>query len=283
MNTKKRLSKLLDELRLKEIKEFLKELVDLAEKESLSHEEFLLELLEKEVEGRNQRKKEKFLQESKLPHGKTMQSFDIKRLDLHLVGIVKRLLSGEFIERKENVLAFGNPGTGKTHILAGICRELVEKGHRVLFITCQKLVQDLLRKKQELLLSEALKKLDRYAIILIDDIGYVQQNRAEMEVLFSFLAYRYERGSVMVTSNLPFSQWEKIFKDPMTTAAAIDRLIHHCVILEMNLLSYRLEESQRNKKKLLQTEDSDQEEPTEKKKEEDSPDDKESGNLKEKT
>jgi DNA replication protein DnaC len=115
-------------------------------------------------------------------------------------------------------------------------------------LTCSLLVQDLLRSKRDLVLDKALKKLSKYEVLIIDDIGYVQHNRAEMEVLFSLLAYRYERGSVMITSNLPFSQWESIFKDPMTTAAAIDRLVHHSVILELNLKSYRIEEAKKQKR-----------------------------------
>jgi DNA replication protein DnaC len=113
----------------------------------------------------------------------------------------------------------------------------------VLFASCNLLVQQLLLAKQELSLPRVLKRLSKYDALIIDDIGYVQQNRQEMEVLFVLLAERYERGSVMITSNLPFSQWERIFKDPMTTAAAIDRLVHHSVILELNLPSYRLEHS----------------------------------------
>ena len=145
------------------------------------------------------------------------------------------------MDRAENVLAFGNPGSGKTHLLCAIAQELVRRGRRILFCPCQLLVQELLLAKRDLALAQVLKRLARYEALMIDDIGYVQQSREEMEVLFTLLADRYERGSVMLTSNLPFSKWEAIFKDPMTTAAAIDRLVHHSVILELNLPSYRLE------------------------------------------
>ena len=117
-------------------------------------------------------------------------------------------------------------------------------GRRVPFSTCSLLVQDLLLAKRDLKLSRAMKKLASYEALMIDDLGYVQQSREEMEVLFTLLAERYERGSVLITSNLPFSKWEAIFKDPMTTAAAIDRLVHHSVILELNIPSYRLEQAQ---------------------------------------
>ena len=131
------------------------------------------------------------------------------------------LLEGSFVDRHENLLAFGNPGSGKTHLLCAIGQELVHRGHRVLFTTCSLLVQELLLAKRELRLARLLKRFAKFRPLIIDDIGYVQQDREEMEVLFTLLAERYERGSIILTSNLPFSKWEKIFKDPMTTAAAI--------------------------------------------------------------
>ena len=152
------------------------------------------------------------------------------------------------MDRVENILAFGNPGSGKSHLLCALAQELVYQGRRVLFRPCDLLVQELLVAKRELQLAQLLKKLSRFQALLIDDIGYVQQSREEMEVLFTLLSHRYERGSVMVTANLPFSAWEKIFKDPMTTAAAIDRLVHHSVILELNIPSYRLEQAQSHRR-----------------------------------
>jgi DNA replication protein DnaC len=139
-------------------------------------------------------------------------------------------------------------GSGKTHLLAAIAQELVRSGRKVLFTTCNLLVQDLLIAKRDLKLSRLLKRLAAFAVLVIDDLGYVQQSREEMEVLFTLLAERYERGSVLLTSNLPFSQWEQIFKNPMTTAAAIDRLVHHSVIIELNLPSYRAEQAKKAKK-----------------------------------
>ena len=149
-----------------------------------------------------------------------------------------RTALGEFIllqrplDRRENILAFGQPGSGKTHLVCAIGQELIYRGHRVLFRSCDLLVQELLVAKRDLYLPRLLKQLGRNDALIIDDIGYVQHSREEMEVLFALLAYRYERGSVMITSNLPFSKWDQIFKDPMTTAAAIDRLVHHSVVLE---------------------------------------------------
>lgn len=151
------------------------------------------------------------------------------------------------MDRRENVLAFGNPGSGKTHLLSAIAHEMIQQGRRVYYQPCSLLVQELLIAKRDLKLSRVLNKLGRYDVVVIDDIGYVQQSREEMEVLFTLLADRYERGSVMLTSNLPFSKWEAIFKDPLTTAAAIDRLVHHSVILELNMPSYRLAAAKQSK------------------------------------
>ena len=186
---------------------------------------------------------------SKLPLEKTLESFELNRLPLSVRQQVKILLDGSFVDRRENLLAFGNPGSGKTHLLCGICHELARQGRRVYFSTCDLIVQELLRAKRELELDKLLKKLSRFEAMMIDDFGYVKQDRDEMEVLFTLLAHRYERGSMLLTSNLPFSRWETIFKDPMTTAAAIDRLVHHSVVLELNVPSYRAEQARKRKHK----------------------------------
>src|SRR6266550_4318603 len=150
------------------------------------------------------------------------------------------LCEGAFVERGDNVLAFGLPGRGKTHLVCAIGHELIQRGHRVLFTATFALVQRLLAAKRDLRLEKELAALDVYDAVILDDIGYVQQSRDEMEVLFTFLAERYERKTVMITSNLVFSEWERIFKDPMTTMAAIDRVVHHSVILDLMAVdSYR--------------------------------------------
>jgi len=217
-----------------------------AEKETLSYEQFLLEVTEREREGRRKSRIRKLLKESGLPLEKSLANFDLKRLPVKVGRQVRTLLEGSFLDRKENLLAFGNPGSGKSHLLCALAQELlVNGGRRMRFTTCALLVQELLIAKRELRLSREIKRLARYDGLLIDDLGYVQQSREEMEVLFTLLAERYERGSVLMTSNLPFSKWEEIFKDPMTTAAAIDRLVHHAVILELNIPSYRVEEAKK--------------------------------------
>ena len=239
----------LKELRLPTVRACYPELVEQATQESLGYERFLFELLDREREGRWQRRIERFLRDSRLPLEKSLEAFDMKRLPTKLRQQVKSLLEGSFVDRRENVLAFGKPGSGKTHLLCAICQELARQGRRVRYTTCSLLVQELLAAKRDLVLPQAIKRLGRYEALLIDDIGYVQQDRDEIEVLFTLLAERYERGSVLITSNLPFSRWEEIFKDPMTTAAAIDRLVHHSVILELNVSSYRVESAKGAKRR----------------------------------
>lgn len=236
----------LRQLHLSTIRTCYQEEANLARQESLSYEAYLQELVTRECEERRHKRIVRFLKESRLPLEKNMTTFDKSRLPARMSGLVNSLLEGSFLDRCENILAFGNPGSGKTHLLCAIAQELINIDKRVFFSPCSMLVQELLVAKRDLVLPRLLKKLANYDAMLIDDIGYVQQSREEMEVLFTLLAYCYERSSVMLTSNLPFSQWEKIFKDPMTTAAAIDRLVHHSVILELNLDSYRLKKAKQN-------------------------------------
>lgn len=238
----------LKELHLPTVRECFEAAALQARQEALSYERYLLELCEREMEVRREKRIERLLRESKLPLEKSLGAFNLKRLPQKVLQQANVLLEGHFLGKRENVLAFGNPGSGKTHLLCAIGQELIRKGHRVLFMSCGLLVQELLIAKRDLKLAKVFKRLSGFAAIILDDIGYVQQNREEMEVLFALLAERYERGSILVTSNLPFSKWDSIFKDAMTTAAAIDRLVHHSVILELNLPSYRIEHAKKTKK-----------------------------------
>ena len=242
-----KLLKNLTELHLPAMRACFEESARRAEKETLSYEQYLLELTQRECEARDRNRIARLLKESSLPQEKTMANFDLKRLPLKVGRQLKVLLEGGFLDRKENLLLFGNPGAGKSHLLCALAHELVAQGRRMKYTSCAMLVQDLLAAKRDLRLSKEIKKLARYDGLIIDEMGYVQQSREEMEVLFTLLAERYERGSVMLTSNLPFSKWEEIFKDPMTTAAAIDRLVHHSIILELNIPSYRLEQAQKDR------------------------------------
>ncbi len=216
------------------------EMMQLAEAQNWGYRKLLLQLCEAEAADRRERKRQRLLRESKLPSGKTLGNLEEGQLPAPVRRQLPTLLEGGFIERAENLLAFGLPGRGKTHFLCALGRELILRhGLAVYFTPTFKLVQQLLAAKQELKLDAALKKLDRFKAIILDDLGYVQQSREEMEVLFTFLADRYERRSVLVSSNLVFSQWDQIFKDPMTTMAAVDRLVHHATILEFNNVSIR--------------------------------------------
>ena len=217
----------------------------LATEESWSYERYLAELCEREVADRQERRIERLLRQSRLPLEKTKETLDESKLTAKVRKQLGTLYEGGFLKQAENVLTFGLPGRGKTHAMCAIGHELVRQGHAVWFVAAYELVQHLLRAKRELELERTIKRLDRFEAVLIDDIGYVQQDREEMEVLFTFLSARYERRSVMITSNLVFSQWEKIFKDPMTTACAIDRLVHHATILELTGSSYREQEAKR--------------------------------------
>jgi DNA replication protein DnaC len=200
---------------------------------------YLRHLVELEIEDRRVRKVERVLKASHLPAAKTLSTLDAVRFPDKIRRQLPALCGGAFLDRAENILAFGLPGRGKTHLVCAIGHELVQKGRSVLFTPAYSLVQGLLAAKRALTLERELVRLDRFEVVIIDDIGYVRQQQEEMGVLFTFLAERYERRSVIITSNLVFSQWDSIFKDPMTTAAAIDRLVHHCTILELPGPSYR--------------------------------------------
>ena len=215
-----------------------------AEREGWGFERYLGQLAEIEIEERRRRRIDRLLRASDLPHDKTLATLKPAQLPVPVRRRLPGLCEGGFVERAENLLAFGLPGRGKTHVVAAIGHELVQRGYQVLFVPAFKLVQRLLAAKRDLALETTLRRLDRFDAVILDDLGYVQQSREEMEVLFTFLAERYERRSVLITSNLVFSQWDRIFHDPMTTAAAIDRLVHHAVILEMSGKSVRAEEAQ---------------------------------------
>jgi DNA replication protein DnaC len=243
------LALLLRSFRLPTMASIWEETVDRAEKQNWGYRRFLQHLCESEAQDRRERKMGRLLKASGLPDGKTLGNLDDKLLPAKVRRLLPSLMDGGFVERAENVLAFGLPGRGKSHFLAAVGRELILR-HRyaVLFTPTFKLVQQLLAAKKNLRLEAELKRLDGYRVVILDDIGYVQQDRQEMEVLFTFLAERYERRSVMISTNLVFSKWDQIFKDPMTTMAAIDRLVHHATILEFNGDSIRAQKAKEKDK-----------------------------------
>lgn len=230
---------LLRALKLPAFARYAEEMAAKATREGWTYGRYLQHLAELEVEERRVRRIDRALRDSELPPEKTLATLDRGRLPTKVAKLLPTLCDGGFVERGENLLVFGLPGRGKTHVVAAIGHELIQRGYRVLFTPTFALVQRLLAAKRDLRLERELAALDIYHAVILDDIGYVQQSRDEMEVLFTFLAERYERKSVLITSNLVFSDWIRIFKDPMTTAAAIDRLIHHAVILEMTGASFR--------------------------------------------
>jgi DNA replication protein DnaC len=216
------------------------ELATLCESQQKSHLHYLSLLAQEETEYRQQQRIALLLKDAKLPRNKHLGDFEAKRIPGLSMTLLHTLAQGDFMEHYENILIFGNPGTGKTHLSIALAREWCLQGHRVYYISAAVLVQQLLQAKQELKLTQLIKRYDRYEVLLIDDISYIPYERSETDVLFQLLAERYEMRSTLITSNLPFNKWSTLFKDEMTTAATIDRLVHHSVILELNAESYRM-------------------------------------------
>jgi DNA replication protein DnaC len=243
--TKASLTVLLRALKLPAFARYYEEIAQKAEREGWTFGQYLHHLATLEVEERRQRRIERNMKQSELPLEKTLATINRARVPAKVQKQLPTLCEGTFVERGDNVLIFGLPGRGKTHLACAIGHELVRGGRRVFFTPTFALVQRLLAAKRDLKLERELAQLDGFDAVILDDLGYVQQSRDEMEVLFTFLAERYERRSVIITSNLVFSQWDRIFKDPMTTAAAIDRLVHHAVVVEMTGESVRADEAKK--------------------------------------
>ena len=215
----------------------------------------LAEVCELEADARKERRVDRLRRASKLPPAKTFDSLERERVPRPAFLKIQELANGDFLDRADNVLLFGVPGVGKSHLACALGHALVERGRSVLFTPTYQLVQTLLAARRDLVLPKALRTLDVFDAIILDDLGYVQQTADEAEVLFTLMAERYERRSLIITSNLVFSEWNRIFKSPMTTAAAIDRLVHHAAIIEIDRGSVRAEEAKRRNPKRSKTDE----------------------------
>ena len=231
---------LLKELRLSAIVESWQSCLQKAETEGWNYTKFLSILFEHEVEARQRKRIQTYLKNAHLPPGKSLATFDFNQVQtLNRAKIDDIACNTNWVKQAENILIFGPSGVGKSHLAAAIGHALVEKQIRVLFTSTTKIVQNLQAFRRDCRLPEELSKLDAYDVIILDDIGYVRKDEAETHVLFELIAQRYESGSLIVTSNQPFSEWDSIFATNSMTVAAIDRLIHHASILEMQSESYR--------------------------------------------
>lgn len=235
-----RVELLLTELRLPSVKAIWPKLAAQSDKEGWPAARFLAALAEHEVADRARRRIERHMAEARLPAGKTLATFDFDSVPMLSKAQVMALASGDvWLETGSNLLLFGPPGVGKSHLSAAIGLALVENGWRVLFTRTTDLVQRLQMARRELALEATIAKLDRYDLLILDDIAYVSKDQAETSVLFELIAARYERRSLLITANQPFGEWGRIFPDQAMTLAAIDRLVHHATIMEMNVESYR--------------------------------------------
>ena len=243
-----RLPLLCTELRLPSVGHLWPAITEQADRDGWPAARTLAALFEHEVAERAQRRTQRHLAEARLPVGKTLDTFDFTAVPMISKARIAALAQGDtWLETGTNILAFGPPGTGKSHLAAALGSALVEAGDRVLFTRTTDLVQQLQTARQELKLAAAIEKLDKYHLIVLDDLSYLQKNQAETSVLFELISARYERRSIMITANQPFSAWDQIFPDPAMTIATIDRLVHHSIIFEMNTDSYRRRTAQARK------------------------------------
>lgn len=244
------LNLMLTALRLPTIRALWKSFAERADTEGWPAARLLASLAEHELAERERRRKERHLNEARLPPGKSLESFEFAAVPTLSKARVHALAAGDgWLEQGANCLMFGPSGTGKSHLAAAIGFALVENGYRVLFARTTDLAQKLQRARQELALEAALAKLDRYQLLILDDFTYLQKNEAESGVLFELISLRYERRSLLLTANQPFQEWGSLFPSETVAVAAVDRLVHHSVILEMNAESYRRRAAQQNARK----------------------------------
>jgi len=242
---------LLKQLKLVTVYQHLDELTQKASQESLGYLEYLSKLLEVEVNHRESKRIERYLKEAKLPSGKFLGNFKFDEVaNLEKQQILAYADDTQWIKNAQNIMFFGASGLGKTHLAAGIASGLIQQGVRVLMSSAIALIQKLQQAKAEYKLQEALIKLDRYPLLIIDEVGYAKKQELETSVLFELIAHRYESRSIMITSNKGFSQWDEVFPDNMMAVAAIDRLVHHAKIFNLEGESYRKKSRTDNKQNI---------------------------------
>jgi len=240
-----RLGVMLGELRLPTIKRLAEDLCAQSDREGWRAHRLLEALLEHELNERETRRLDRHRAESGLSPDKRLSSFDFAAVPSVSKAQVTALAEGtEWLDRGANVLLFGPPGVGKSHLVCALGHALIDAGRRVLFMRCGDLVQRLQAARRDLRLPQELAKLDRFDLLILDDLSYVRKDQAETSVLFELIAERYEHKSLAVTANTPFSKWGEVFVEPAMTLAAVDRLVHHSTILEMNVESYRRRSAQ---------------------------------------
>ena len=253
-----RLPLLLAELRLPAIARMWPEMAERSDREAWPAARLLSVLAELETAERARRRIERHLAEARLPPDKTLDTFDFAHVPMLSKARVLALASGDaWLEKGANLLLFGPPGSGKSHVSAALARALVENGYRALFTRTTDLVQRLQAARQDLALEAAITKLDRYDLLILDDLSYVRRDQAETSVLFELISRRYERRSLLITANQSFSSWNNVFPDPAMTVAAIDRLVHHAVVIEMNVESYRQRSAAARKSRIAPTQKAD--------------------------
>lgn len=249
MSSPETLSLLLRELRLSTISKILEETINAAHNKKWSHEKFLAVLCEAETAARYSKRIQRYIKDSKLPAGKSLATFDFKAAKTvdkaHILALAE---NSSWLEKAENLILFGPSGVGKSHIAAAIGHSLVDQGIRCLFTPTTNLVQQLQLARKEYRLPDAMHKLDKYALLILDDIGYAKKDESETNVLFELISHRYETGSIIITANQPFSDWDKVFPDSMMAVAAIDRLVHHATIINIQDESYRKKTAGRKKR-----------------------------------
>ena len=235
-----KLTLMLNELRLPTIKQLWPTFADRSDKEGWPAARFLSAITEHEIAERGRRRMERHLAEAKLLPGKTLDTFDFDAVPMISKAQVMAICAGDsWLENGANLILFGPPGGGKSHLSSAIGLALIEKGWRVLFVRTSDLVQKLQGARRELTLENAINRLDRFDLLILDDLAYVAKDQAETSVLFELISARYERRSLLITANQPFGEWNRVFPDPAMTLAAVDRLVHHATIFEMNVESYR--------------------------------------------